>query len=975
MSEINLEEKFPDLRPIPAPPSLSTINGCGFCIYGARDFDDETHTYVKTYFFCLVYVPILALRAYRVADAGSGGWFFLGRVSISGLARFWNCLVITALLAGSIFIGWEIYTRSAGYKAQQKLIEADRLTADGQLGRAARLCREVAAGDTDSAGPAKEKLKDLFDGPVQRATPGQAAETYAVAVELQQLDNIQVVPDLYERAVKQARGMGKTDPRGALKLIDTVKPLAKDAAALNKIRRGLQEQAVRKEPKNIELAADLAETYEALGQLDKCGALLGPFRDQLGITEGARILGQIDAKKGKLDQAHALLLPYAEGRLKKLHEAEQQLENARKEVMKLVLSGKAPGFPLARYKEAGEAERREILFNNYRGLMQRDPAVLAAAAALGRETKVVPVALDLGIVMLRRAQKMQDKKARDAELRRAEKMFRSIQGVAGQSDPYRIYLGQVYYWLDKPAEGRKLFENFLASKQREPTMLLAVGNVLREVGAVAEARALAEEAYRKEKDHTKKYGAAMQRALMSRDEDDAIIWLRRADPASLQVRAELANFLGHQAFAEGRDEEAAQQYRQALATYDQLPKDSAILNNVARIHYTLYFVTGDPKARTKAVDMFQEALAQKPNDSILMLNAAGVLEDAAWRGIIGPAIDLDVLRTPGTLGWLPYLYADEAGKKASIRRVREDKGLARAVGHFDRLLVLSPKNRGVYSALATIHAFTDDAEALRGLLKRINQVELDLTDSTRRALEDYQGKKDPKNKRLLKARIGRYRKIVDKTRPGGGPTFAAAVGMLIQLQIELDALGEDADADQLAALAKEANAAAPSVATSRTVMQALALRAAKALAKKEPEFRTGILGGGKRSLKPKQQIAVALGQEKLRPAVLANDDVRQIIALVREKQQKLPTEFDGWSWAMLRAAHPDKAAAIAKGLLADEAGRLNRAIKLKLAPVNASTALEAYWAAQSAGKDEEAVQILKRCAARGVPLPKVLLGK
>lgn len=45
-----------------------------------------------------IFVPVLALRAYRVADA-EHGWYFIGREPLSGFARMWNVLVLAAVAA------------------------------------------------------------------------------------------------------------------------------------------------------------------------------------------------------------------------------------------------------------------------------------------------------------------------------------------------------------------------------------------------------------------------------------------------------------------------------------------------------------------------------------------------------------------------------------------------------------------------------------------------------------------------------------------------------------------------------------------------------------------------------------------------------------------------------------------------------------------------------------------------------------
>src|SRR5438270_571309 len=85
-----LYDRFPEMTPTKSVPPLGTVNGIGFTVYGHRNHDPETGTYVKTYVFCVLYIPVLALRAYRVADAPNGGWYFLGKVPLPSIAKAWN---------------------------------------------------------------------------------------------------------------------------------------------------------------------------------------------------------------------------------------------------------------------------------------------------------------------------------------------------------------------------------------------------------------------------------------------------------------------------------------------------------------------------------------------------------------------------------------------------------------------------------------------------------------------------------------------------------------------------------------------------------------------------------------------------------------------------------------------------------------------------------------------------------------------
>ena len=86
-----------------------------------------------------------------------------------------------------------------------------------------------------------------------------------------------------------------------------------------------------------------------------------------------------------------------------------------------------------------------------------------------------------------------DPAARKAELEAAEKTFLAIRGMAGDTDEYRLFLGQVYYWLGRLEEGRALFEELLAANERSYGTLMAVSSTLREVGEDSLARQFTEE--------------------------------------------------------------------------------------------------------------------------------------------------------------------------------------------------------------------------------------------------------------------------------------------------------------------------------------------------------------------------------------------------------------------------------------------------------------------------------------------------
>src|SRR5271155_5441594 len=135
MVQVDPSTKFSDLRPVRSGPQLYNVLGFGLFLYGDRDFDVETESVVRTLCFCLLYIPVFALRSYRVVPTDDG-WHYLGRVPVAGAARLLSVAAVVALVGGSAFIGVNAYLNSPGQVAARKLAEADRLVSVGRVGDA-----------------------------------------------------------------------------------------------------------------------------------------------------------------------------------------------------------------------------------------------------------------------------------------------------------------------------------------------------------------------------------------------------------------------------------------------------------------------------------------------------------------------------------------------------------------------------------------------------------------------------------------------------------------------------------------------------------------------------------------------------------------------------------------------------------------------------------------------------------------------
>ncbi len=964
-----LARRFPDMKPISSPPGLATINGIGTTVVGRRDHDEETGTYVKTLVFCVLFVPIFTLSAYRVADA-QRGWYFLGKVPLSRFARVWNLLVALAIAVGAGAIAWTSHTNSPEYRAGRRLAQADELAKSGRQAEAAGAYREVMTGPTAKAGEARQKFVALLDDPSMPAD--QAAGVYRVARELAR-QNQPPVPDLFDRGVRLAKQRAGDDPRGALALLETVGPLAPNPADVLAQRRELLEKLVAADPADTESASRLAVVYEATGQREKCEALLAPHEARLGTLDGAAVLGRIHAARGKPDRAAALLGPYVESRLPALRDAETRLraaaDAADQRVLNELRSGHAAGFDYAAFERADKPRQGAMIRDYADAAARNDPALRDARQAVVESAGVVPAALDLGLARLQLAQRATDPAARTRELQAAEQTFLSVRGFAQESDTYRLSLGQVYYWLGKHADGKKQFDELLAARGREFEVLLMVASTLREVGAVTEARALTEEAYQAQTDPRKKHLAAAQRALLFTDLDDDILWLSRSDQDDPAVRASLAYARGNKASREGRTADAVALHREAIDLFGRMTEGAGPLNNAALCHFELHRLTGDAAEFARGLDKLDRAIALKPSDSILLHNAAAVVLDGAIRDTAAGTIDLAVLKRQADWDLLAYLYDGPAGRKAAADRLRAHPGFIKARGYLEKLLLLAPKREDAYAQLARMHAWMRDPAALREIGDRLARVELDLAHQTEEYRDFLAGKSDDKKRAELTQLLTRCRESLAAAGGKKGATYAAAVGDYVRAELAASMIGEPVDADELVTLAERADAATHSDGSATTLRTALAYRAHARLTRSVPDYGAAARATA-RSLGLNLLDFVLAGGGPLAEKVSADPDVRRRRESLRADVEKWPENFGPNSWAVLAGWDAKAAARIAERSRADETDRLALAVERKIAPYGAATRVQEYLALRMAGKTAETTAVLDDLATQGVKLPR-----
>lgn len=100
---VNNERMFGGLKPISSAPSLSTINGIGFNLIGCTDIDKETQSYLATYCFVFLFIPVFPICRYRVISAGTNSYRFLGKAPLRNIDKWHIVISISIIVLFFIF--------------------------------------------------------------------------------------------------------------------------------------------------------------------------------------------------------------------------------------------------------------------------------------------------------------------------------------------------------------------------------------------------------------------------------------------------------------------------------------------------------------------------------------------------------------------------------------------------------------------------------------------------------------------------------------------------------------------------------------------------------------------------------------------------------------------------------------------------------------------------------------------------------
>ncbi len=886
-------------------------------------------------------------------------------------------LFLALVLAGAGFGWWQQHRKSPEYLAEQALSKARQDLADGAWLPATTALVAVGQGATSHAEAARQTLRELLTA-LDHA-PHQATEPLQYLAQLPSGQAAGIEAEaLVQRATQLARlpGVSASTGVGILDAVDAAL-IDADRAAYHQLRERLLGDAVIAAPTDPHLVSQLAVYADQRGDEAAVHRLLDPLTEHLGSEEGARLLGTRFAAAGRHDDAHRLLKPYTDARLATLHQAESSFETLSTSIYQQALDdlrqGQADKAWYDAYQVMDETKKSDSVNRWIMERIRNNPQLVLAKRQLMQAAQVVPTAIDYGIVTLFRARKMADTDQRQAELKRAEDIFLTLKGVAGESESYQLWLAQVQWWLGKVDEGRKTFDDFLEQRKREAGPLLTVAHIRRDLGDESAAHALAEEAHGKATDDPLRHAAARLCSLTARELDDRRRWLERCDQQAIDTQAELDEVSGHLALRNGHRDEAVAALLRSAERWESLPVSASTLNNGALALHTAASLTGDLSRFRRCVDMLEEAQRMSPGNTIQMTNIDALLIDLAAADAMGTALDWTILKQLPDLDWIDYTYADQAGRAERIAAFRASDSTKRILANLDRLAVMAPREIRNHQLHLTVAEFLGDGPALDELGKRIAAgVDLKHREQTYQRQHDpaERAKRETQARTSATAALEQVRAVAEHLPQSCPPaTAAAAIAGLVaaHLSAHQARLG---DADHLAqaiARAEESHRVFPSVGSRIALIHALTIRAAASLSAADLRFA-----------ELAERHRADLTMDRLLPSYFAGNpalpdgvgqDLERVATLIAELIAVCPGTATADQWALLQSRHDPRTELVAKALAADPLRDKYLSLALALDPWGVGHVLSLAHQQLATGSRANAEATLAEARKRGLVVP------
>lgn len=472
----------------------------------------------------------------------------------------------------------------------------------------------------------------------------------------------------------------------------------------------------------------LAYMLRVRGQYDEAVAQLEALgKPGVMIHEAQYLLAELEFDRGNDERAAILLEQMLRNRLPAFEDARRGFESEFHRLRENLVTRAERGQIPPQYETAltgnDEAAAQAAFGQWLDAEIEGSPAIARLRAEYQRHADIVPVAILLGTVQLQRARAVTGEQ-REQLLDSAQSTFLSIGGEARGMPEYHLALGQVYFRLGKNIQAKAEFQYLVENPDPHVQLLAASG--YRDLGLVEEARKVAETVYEANVGTTDvATRAAYFVSMLVYTLEERRKWLERANSQDDYVRVALLDVTADELRRAGKfaaaDKKYAEIYELQIAKAEQ---DNASFNNAALTLINRHYCTGDLEYVERAVELLQRAIAQEPDDAILMFNYASLLDFQVQLGILAQFVPTEGLRVSEdevsrVLGELTHSQKrDEV-----LAAIQNDVQRTRAMDVWTRCETLSPQKVEVYFGQLDWFSLTEQAAELGKLFARIGAVE------------------------------------------------------------------------------------------------------------------------------------------------------------------------------------------------------------------------------------------------------------
>lgn len=962
-------------KAIDQAPTLKKFYGIGTALYLKTMVDKNSNLYSKIYFFTVLFIPVLYLGRYLIREH-DGNEFVVGKASPPTLAKAWNALLIIVLLGASGVGGYLQYSNLPETIAGNQLRQGLANVEIGNFSIGIPELRMAYRSGTRHAAAAKQQLSSMTSkNYISNLEPIDAAEVFEQFLEMPEL-----FPNLITDAEVQLDLFVEKDLLAAKKAIKVILALENDEGkqlAFQKQHYEILAQLTTQNPTDVELVVEFASLDEIYNQCQRCESLLSPHQQALGLSEGARILGQIYAYNGRYEESYSLLQPYVTEGLATYHRLESEYNDLGNKIwedmIEFLNTSRAPQSFINKYNASSEDEQNRLLNEYYLERLEASEPYRLAEVNYYESTAVVSVALDLGIVMLNRAVTMTDPQQRQQELQSAEQTFLAVKGQAEDSDDYQLYLGQVYYWLGKEEDGKVLFDALIEKYDRGPGVLYSLSSILRDLGEAAQAKSYATEAYASAVDPAEKEGIAMHLSVLADTLDEKIEWLEKSDPNNLHTKADLLSSKAALALEADDKAKALELYNQSIAVYKELPEDATSFNNAALVYMAKYQTSRDESDYQKGLDLMDRAIILDPDDSIILINSIDNHLGKALRDVLSEYIDIEAFEGRLQLGMFSSLYDSFEQKQVFVKQMLAHQSTQKALGYTNKALLLSPKSASLASQSMSLFYFLDKQAELEALAARMENIDFDLADAEQK-IREYRQQEDVSEVVEALDKSNKYYRdlLLNLNEEKLGLEISMLKGNLQENQLTSLSYDLEVDIDSLLADARMTVSEYPASSTRAVLQSSLMFKTVENLRKIDSEFSNFQDHNDKLYDLFTQLALYTLQHPDFAKKVTSQASFQEWLNLAAHSNQHYPYVTDVREWFLLEVLEQDLADSLLERMQTSMLHYYFSFVAAKMSANRESNTVNLYLSHQINGNQDAAKALAVAAQEQQLDIPPVL---